>query len=62
VLLHPPYTLWHLSYVAIGATIATRFDGGRLAATLAAFLDENFHAAIPRTAPPLTDLIRPANH
>ena len=37
VLLHPPYTLWHLSYVAIGATIAPRFDGGRLAATLLAF-------------------------
>ena len=38
VLLHPPYTLWHLSYVAIGATIAPRFDGGRLVATLLAFL------------------------
>jgi hypothetical protein len=38
VLLHPPYTLWHLSYVAIGASIAPNFDGGRLAATLAAFL------------------------
>jgi hypothetical protein len=37
VLLHPPYTLWHLAYVAIGATLATRFDGGRLAATLLAF-------------------------
>ena len=37
VLLHPPYTLWHLSYVAIGATIAPRFDGGRLLATLVAF-------------------------
>ena len=37
ILLHPPYTLWHLSYVAIGATIAPRFDGGRLAATLVAF-------------------------
>jgi hypothetical protein len=37
VLLHPPYTLWHLSYVAIGATVAPRFDGGRLAATLIAF-------------------------
>jgi hypothetical protein len=37
VLLHPPYTLWHLSYVAIGATIASRFDGGRLIATLVAF-------------------------
>ena len=37
VVLHPPYTLWHLSYVAIGATIAARFDGGRLIATLLAF-------------------------
>lgn len=37
VLLHPPYTLWHLAYVTIGATIAPRFDGGRLAATLVAF-------------------------
>jgi len=37
VLLHPPYTLWHLSYVAIGAAIAPRLDGGRLAATLLAF-------------------------
>jgi hypothetical protein len=36
-LLHPPYTLWHLSYVAIGASIASRFDGGRLLATLVAF-------------------------
>ena len=37
VLLHPPYTMWHLSYVAIGASIAPRFDGARLAATLIAF-------------------------
>lgn len=37
-LLHPPYTAWHLSYVAIGAAFAPRFDGGRLLATLVAFL------------------------
>jgi hypothetical protein len=37
VVLHPPYTLWHLSYVAIGACVAPRFDGGRLAATMVAF-------------------------
>lgn len=37
ILLHPPYTLWHLSYVAIGASIAPEFDGGRMAATLIAF-------------------------
>lgn len=37
VLLHPPYTMWHLAYVAIGATLAPRFDAGRLLATLLAF-------------------------
>jgi hypothetical protein len=36
-LLHPPYTAWHLSYVVIGATLAPRTDGGRLAVTLLAF-------------------------
>lgn len=37
VLLHPPYTLWLLSYVAIGACLAPHVDGGRLTATLIAF-------------------------
>jgi hypothetical protein len=36
-LLHPPYTAWHLSYVAIGAALAPTLDGGRLVASLAAF-------------------------
>src|SRR5205814_7935334 len=36
-LLHPPYTLWHLSYVAIGAGLAPKIDGTRLGATFAAF-------------------------
>jgi hypothetical protein len=36
-LLHAPYTLWHLSYVAIGAGLAPEFSGRRLAAALAAF-------------------------
>ncbi|MGB2953467.1 MAG: hypothetical protein WBB74_08745 [Gaiellaceae bacterium] len=36
-LLHPPYTLWHLSYVAIGAALAPHLHPGRLAATAAAF-------------------------
>jgi hypothetical protein len=36
-LLHPPYTLWHLSYVAIGAAAAPHIYPGRLAAALAAF-------------------------
>ncbi len=36
-LLHPPYTAWHLSYVAIGAALSGTLDGSRLAATLVAF-------------------------
>ena len=36
-LLHPPYTLWHLSYVAIGAALAPSFELWRLGAALAAF-------------------------
>jgi len=36
-LLHPPYTLWHLSYVAIGAAAAPRLHASRLIAALAAF-------------------------
>src|SRR4051794_7526925 len=37
-LLHPPYTAWHLSYVAIGSAVAPTLHGDRLAATLLAFL------------------------
>jgi Mn2+/Fe2+ NRAMP family transporter len=36
-LLHPPYTAWHLSYVAIGAAAAPNLYGDRLAAALGAF-------------------------
>jgi hypothetical protein len=36
-LLHPPYTLWHLSYVAIGAAVAQHFHADRLWLALAAF-------------------------
>jgi hypothetical protein len=36
-LLHPPYTLWHLSYVAVGAALAPHFHVDRLVAGLAAF-------------------------
>jgi len=36
-LLHPPYTLWHLSYVVIGAAIAPEWRPGRLAVALGAF-------------------------
>jgi len=36
-LLHPPYTAWHLSYVAIGAAAAPHIYADRLAAALGAF-------------------------
>jgi hypothetical protein len=36
-LLHPPYTAWHLSYVAIGATLAPHFHADRLGAAAGAF-------------------------
>jgi len=36
-LLHPPYTMWHLSYVLVGAGLAPVLDVKRLAATLVAF-------------------------
>jgi hypothetical protein len=36
-LLHPPYTLWHLSYAAIGAALAPTFSWARLGAAVAAF-------------------------
>jgi hypothetical protein len=36
-LLHLPYTIWHLSYVVIGAALATRLDGLRLTGTVLAF-------------------------
>ena len=36
-LLHPPYTAWHLSYVALGAAVAPTLHGDRLLAALAAF-------------------------
>jgi hypothetical protein len=36
-LLHPPYTLWHLSYVCVGAALAPTLSWARLGAALAAF-------------------------
>ena len=35
--LHVPYTAWSLSYVALGAALASHFQTGRLVWTLAAF-------------------------
>ena len=37
-LLHPPYTLWHLSYAALGAALAPRMQWGVLGWTVLAFL------------------------
>ncbi len=37
-LLHPPYTIWHLSYVVVGATLATTLRWGLLGLTVLAFL------------------------
>ena len=37
-LLHPPYTVWHLSYVAIGASLAPHMKWGLLGWTTVAFL------------------------
>jgi hypothetical protein len=36
-LLHPPYTLWHLSYAAMGAALAPRMHWGILGWTVLAF-------------------------
>jgi hypothetical protein len=36
-LLHPPYTLWHLSYIAIGASLAPDVRSGWFLETLVAF-------------------------
>jgi hypothetical protein len=36
-LLHPPYTVWHLSYVVVGASLAAEVQVGWLVETLAAF-------------------------
>lgn len=37
-LLHPPYTLWHLSYVVLGAAMAPTVDLAALGLSLLAFL------------------------
>jgi hypothetical protein len=37
-LLHPPYTLWHLSYVALGAALAPHMQWGLLGWTVLSFL------------------------
>ncbi|MDE3069306.1 MAG: hypothetical protein KGJ43_01085 [Acidobacteriota bacterium] len=55
-LLHPPYTAWHLSYVAIGAAVAPTIHGWRLAAAIGAFflaVGVSAHALDERLSRPL---------
>jgi hypothetical protein len=63
-LLHPPYTAWHLSYVAIGAAAAPHIYANRLIAALAAFflaVGISAHALDELHGHPLgTKLSRPA--
>jgi hypothetical protein len=37
MVLHPPYTAWHLSYVLVGAGLAPHLDAERLLGTVVAF-------------------------
>ncbi len=62
-LLHLPYTIWHLSYVAIGAAIASRIDAPRLAGTILAFafgLGLGAHALDELHDRPLSTRLSPA--
>ncbi len=55
-LLHPPYTAWHLSYVAIGAALAPQFSWTRAGAALVAFalaMGVGAHALDERQGRPL---------
>jgi hypothetical protein len=55
-LMHPPYTLWHLSYVAIGAALAPQMRWGILGWTVLAFflaLGVGAHALDELTGRPL---------
>ena len=59
-LLHPPYTLWHLSYVAVGAALAPLMDWALLGWTTLAFflaMGVGAHALDELTCRPLQTLI-----
>ena len=53
-LLHPPYTAWHLSYVAIGAALTPAFAWDRFALTLAAFFLAGLYHGLWRYASTVT--------
>jgi hypothetical protein len=60
-LLHPPYTLWHLSYVALGAAAAPVVLTDRLAAALGAFflaVGVSAHALDEMNGRPLRTVLR----
>jgi hypothetical protein len=62
-LLHPPYTLWHLSYVAVGAALAPRMDWTLLGWTTLAFalaMGVGAHALDELRGRPLQTQISPA--
>jgi hypothetical protein len=55
-ILHPPYTAWHLSYVALGAAAAPTVHADRVGAALAAFalaVGVGAHALDERNGRPL---------
>jgi hypothetical protein len=61
-LLHPPYTLWHLSYVAVGAALAPHLDWALLGWTALAFalaMGVGAHALDELTGRPLQTRIPP---
>ena len=60
-LLHPPYTAWHLSYVALGAAAAPALHAGRLGAALGAFflaVGLSAHALDELNGRPLQTMLR----
>jgi hypothetical protein len=62
-LVHPPYTLWHLSYVAVGAALAPVMDWGLLGWTTLAFalaMGIGAHALDELRGRPLQTRISPA--
>jgi hypothetical protein len=62
-LLHPPYTAWHLSYVAIGAAAAPHIHANRLIAALGAFflaVGISAHALDELHGHPLGTKLKPA--
>jgi hypothetical protein len=62
-LVHPPYTLWHLSYVAVGAALAPRMDWALWGWTTLAFalaMGVGAHALDELVGRPLQTQISPA--